>query len=753
MLLQMTEDWRSKRGIELCQLVENDLLNRQEWEDQRAEARAMYYGDIPRPDINWGEDASDIHLPLIFENIERLVPRLNNAIWNVDPHVLVSRTAEDYDPQETRIQERFINWALENDIPDFYITTHSWFRNMLLDGVGIVKTRWRTVWRNTAEIRRIKTHYKQGELSSVGVPVGQAREKTPQEVLDEIFGPAQYAIHEDKGAEIRLTIVEDRRIVENVRVTFTNNSQFVDEVELIVNRPTLIMDCPEVSVVEAEAFIVPYRTKGVQSARRITHEHWMYLEDVKTEASKDYDPWVLTEDDEQRLKAYAQSLSEDQQPSYNNRRLADLKDDVEGVQPNNLSGIESNQLLFYEIYLREDINGDGMVEDVVVQVSPVLKKVMHITFLDMANPHGRRPFATIHFLSPSDRFYCPGLAQFLAPLNIQANITINQVNDRQTIINNPIGFFRPTALPQDPDALQRLRPGDMIPTPDPGGVVFPDWGKAPLSDLTIMESMMMMADRLGTSPLSGGNTQFRNAPRTARGTMALISEGNLKIDVLITMAQKEGFAELMHQLFGLYHTFMPDEKHFWATGHARKRIPEMASRKMMKGKFIFTFTGNTVNTNPEVQRTLAQMRYQVAATNPLYAQDPVKFRELLRDFLSAHSDGTSVERILPDLPGQGAESHPPMPQKLENMAMRNHQPTDVLWSDNDLQHMNDVQQLYHSPEFDYYDDVAIALVAQHYQWHQQNAARKQQMAALAQQPGGGGGEQGVGLGGLEGGVQ
>jgi hypothetical protein len=504
-------------------------------------------------------------------------------------------------------------------------------------------------------------------------------------------------------------------------------------------------------VVAAESFIVPYRTRDPQSARRVTHEHWMPMDEVRAEARKKYDPWVLTEDDDRRLEAHAQSLSEDQQPSYNNRRLADLKDDAEGVRPNT-NGLESNQLLFYEIYLREDIDGDGRPEDIVVQVSPILKKVMHVAFLDMANPHGRRPFSCIHFLSPSDRFYGPGLAQFLAPLNVQANVTINQVNDRQTIINNPIGFFRPMALPQDPDAVRRLRPGDMVPTPDPGGVVFPDWGKAPLSDLTIMESMMMFADRLGTSPLSGGNTQFRNAPRTARGTMALISEGNLKIDVLITMAQKEGFAELLHQLFGLYSTFMPDEKYFWATGHSRKRTPEVAARKMMRGKFIFTFKGNTVNTNPEVQRTLAQMRYQVAATNPLYSQDPVKFRELLRDFLSAHSDGTSVERILPDLPGQGAESHPPMPQAHENMAMRNHQPVDALWSDNDLQHMSEIQTLYHSPEFDYYDEVAVALVAQHYTSHQQNAARKQQMAALNQQTAGGG-EQSVGLGGLEGGVQ
>jgi hypothetical protein len=753
-LITMTEDWRKSKGTELCQLVDDDLLARQDWENQRVEARAMYYGDIPRKDITWpGDDASDIHLPVIFENVERLVPKLNNAIWNVDPHVLVERTPDDYDPEETRIQEQFINWALENDIPNFYVTTHSWFRNMLLDGVGITKSRWRTVWRHTAETHRIKISFQPGEFTPMGFQVEEPKEKSAADILDEMFGRGKYVVHQDNGAELRLTIEEDRRIIENVRVLFTDASQFVDEVEIVVHRPVLVQDSPEVDVVEAEHFIVPYRTKDIPSARRATQEHYMTMAEVRAEASpKKYDPWVLSEDDAARLSAYAESMTEDQQPNYNNRELAKLKDDVEGVRPSVYHGSDNNQLLFYEIYLREDIDGDGLQEDLVLQVSPILKKVMHVTFQDMIHPHGRRPFASIHFLSPSDRFYCPGLAQFLAPLNIQANITINQVNDRQTIINNPIGFFRPMALPQDPEGYERLRPGDMVPTPDPGGVVFPDWGKAPLQDLTLMNEMLAFADRLGTSPMTGGSSNFPNAPRTARGTLALLSEGNLKIDVLISMAQKEGFAELLNQLFGLYHTFMPDEKYFWVTGHGRKRIPEAASRKMMRGRFIFTFTGNTVNTNPEVQRTLAQMRYQVASTNPLYMQDPVKFRELLRDFLAAHSDGTSVERILPDLPGGGAESHPPMPQSHENMAMREHRPVDVLSSDNDMQHMLEIRALWQSPEFHYWDDIGIALLAQHYNAHNQQSARKQQMAALAQQSGGGG-EQNVGLSGMEGGVQ
>jgi hypothetical protein len=184
----------------------------------------------------------------------------------------------------------------------------------------------------------------------------------------------------------------------------------------------------------------------------------------------------------------------------------------------------------------------------------------------------------------------------------------------------------------------------------------------------------------------------------------------------------------------------------------------MMSRRMLRGKYQFKFRGNTVNTNPEVQRTLSQIRYQVASLNPLYLQDPVKMRELLRDFLTAHSDGTSVKRILPDLPGMGAEPHAPMDQSSELVSMRMHRPVAPLQSDNHLQHMAEIDAFTRSPVFETLDDVAVALIAEHYSGHNQMAARQHQMASLQDQTAGGA-EQGMGrqmadmgLGNLEGGV-
>ena len=747
-IIETTPEWRADEGLRITQQVKADISNRQDWQAQRLEARSLYYGETARPDIHW-EGATDIHLPLVYDHIERLVPKMNNSFWNVWPHVIVDRVPSEYDPTESRIQEHFMNWAIDYDIPGFYMTTHQWFRNAMLDGVSQVKTQWISSWRRTCEIHRLKQMKRsedQPQNPEPGEPP-QMEFKSAFDLLDELFGKNQWHPAGDlEGDTIYLTIVEDRRPIEGVKVVFRGESQFMDELDILVYRPILVEDNPNVDVIESDNLVLPARTRNIQKAKRVTHIHYMDLEELAHESNeKRFDPWHITPEDWVMLEAESRGTEYEEQDS-NNQSVQKLKDDVEGMRET-VDPRDMNPVMIYEVYKKVDLDGDGMMEEIVLQVAPRINKVLHVTYLDTVHPHGRRPFASIHFNASTDRYYTPGLAVRLAPLNMQANITLNQVNDRQTLINNPIYFYRPMSLPQDPDALLHLKPGDGVASPDPSGIVFPQWGSAPLQDMTIMGQVLSFADRIGAPALIGGDNSG-STPRTARAHLASLSEANISVDTLISLAQKEGFQELMQQLFGLYSVNMSDEKHFFATGRDRVKRPEMISRRLMRGRYEFRFRGNTVNTNPEVQRTLSQIRYQVASTNPLYQQDPRKFRELLRDFLEAHSDGTSVERILPDLPGAGAEPHPPMSQKDEITAMRMHRPIQVLDTDNHLQHLAELDTLEQSHIFEQLDEVALTMLAGHYGGHVQAMQRQQQESRIqAENSGQGGG----GAGGNDGG--
>ena len=735
--------------------IDAAMLDRKDWELRKRVARNLYYGNAQRLDVHW-EGASDIHMPVVYDKVESMVPKLHNSFFNVEPKVVVRRVAEEYDSEDTKIQQKFFNWALDHDIPHFFTTTIAWFRNMLLDGVGVVKVRWDKCWRNTCEVHNLKAFKSAGEQAQ-GVRVAQGRPKTVLEMLDELF----------KGAEVvdaaaieemiyMVSIIESRREISGIRVEFTK-SEFVDEVRAYVYRPVLVDDNPVVEVIDAERLILPYRACQIQQADWVAHEYFLRDDDIERRL-QDEDPWELDSEQIERLKKILKGGREKYPESPHNDAMRRLKDDTTGIYGENDKGRGdmNNRIRAYEIYASLDVDGDGRREELIVQLIPDLKAIVHVTYLEVVHPHGHRPFAPIHFLSPTDRFYTPGIAEILAPINIQVNTTINQINDAQELQNNPFGFYNPAGMTVDHDKLQNIPPGTLIPTSDINSVVFPSWGTTPLANSNVIESVLLFADRISVSPFSGGNTQVRNAPRTARGTLALISEGNVKTDLLVAMAQREGWQELMFQLAGLYSENLTSEKYFWATGRDKKDYTELIAPQQVRGKYEFAFTGNTTNTNPEVQRTLAQIRYQVGVANPLYQFDLPKLKALLRNFYENFSENTNIDEYLPDIPGDGSQIHPPMSQKDELTVMRLGRPIDPLLVDNHAEHIEVIDKFMANPEATAgLPPMAVSFIADHRRRHVMMMQIQQQQAALQQQQGTqtGGGEQSANLAQFEGGVQ
>lgn len=146
---------------------------------------------------------------------------------------------------------------------------------------------------------------------------------------------------------------------------------------------------------------------------------------------------------------------------------------------------------------------------------------------------------------------------------------------------------------------------------------------------------------------------------------------------------------------------------------------------------MFTFTGNTVNTNREVLRTIAQVRYNTIMTHPDMAQDPVARREALKDLLRHFSEGSDIDRLMPALPGQGAYSHPPMTQDAENMSMLNGLSVDALPTDDHAAHLQTIERFTNSQTFETMAQDRVILFAMHQKQHME---MMQQQSRMGQQP-------------------
>ena len=732
-MIKLSKEFKESRGLNLVRMIAQDVQDRQPRLRQLELARALFYGDKDDYVTEPWEGASNIHLPVITEKVEGMVPKLVNAFWGTEPIVHVRRVAEDFMPEETNHAELYLNWGLESDIPDLYNTTENWFRNTAIDGVSTVKTGWRRKWRKTVDVFPVKRLWDVGQIDTQGETVEEPRAKSLIDVMVEIFGKpdnltralvnfeeTQPAGEGLDGGRYEVDFLDARRQLKcTVKI---EDSEYVDELVVTVYRPSLVHDGPVVELMEFEDLIVPYRTKDLQSADRVVHQHWLTIAEIEDLVAAG--EWDLDDED---LEFLRKRRGVRQEEDENNDSLRRQKDNVTGdgtrdvrdttiSLPTGYRTYDKNKILVYEVYLEDDVDGDGEACPVIYQIPYDLKKIASAVYLDEVSPSGKRPFVSLKYLPISDRGYAQGMTDLLIDINLEVDHVLNSVNNAQELINNPFFFYVPAATAVDPQILTGVQPGQGIPIQDPNGIVFPRFAQEPLANLSAMDSLLLFADRLTVSPMSMGSPQVRNAPRTARGTLALLSEGNVRTDVLVTRFQKTGWSELMAQIMGLYQRWTPDEKWYYVTGQQQPRRVRPAD---IRGRFEYSFTGNTVNTNREVLRTLAQVRYNTIMTHPDMAQDPFARREALRDFLRHWSEGVDIDRLIPSMPGTGAYQHPPMTQKNENQALVMGFPVDILPTDNHAEHLQVMDEFEKSPAFESMTPEAAAGYAHHKRAHLQ----------------------------------
>lgn len=745
-MIRFTDEEAGKRADTLVKMIENAVRDRATRLEKLATIRKLYYGITDRVPRYVGQP--NLHLPVLTEKIENIAPKEMNAFWGAEPHVHARKVGGKGNPEDARLTEEFQNWACETDIPNLYETMDIWFKNRHIDGTSVVKTYYRLAMRWTTVVTSAKHSWRAGETDYTGAEVPVDRKKTPFEIMAGVLGPTlvvraierneldeesglptgtTYWEYDDgassveeaeayEGLAFQVEFVEARRQYSNVRVTFSE-SPFVDEINLRIYRPIIVKDNVEVDNIDIENIVVPYRAKNLQEAPFVAHLYWLTYDEI--ERRRISEGWNLSKDDMEQVHASV-TTTDEHEVLEDNRSLRDVVDRVTGHQPGTgqpreslMKPYSSNKALMLEVYLQDDLNGDGEPEELIYQIPYGLGKIVHACHLDEVFPHGRRPFPELHSIPINGQFLSMSLAEYIAPINIEVDAIVNMVHETQELINTPWFFFVPAAFTVDPEVLLNLKPGAGIPVADINSVMLPKFPQEPLANLAAVDSLLLFADRLTVSPQATGSSQVRNAPRTARGTLALLSEGGIKIDSYIMAAQKGGWRELMHQIHGLYNSFGPDEKIFWVTGDPN---PRRISRQAMAGRYEFTFSGNTVNTNRELKRTIAQTRYQLLITNPLYAMDPQALRALTLDLLRNMSEGINPEDLLPRIPGQGG-THPPYDQNTENQMMMQLVPVDPLSTDDHAEHMAKVQTLIQSPVFAQLPTEAVALIGNHFAMH------------------------------------
>jgi hypothetical protein len=701
--------------------------------DRIQDVRDMYNkepGGFTTGDDGPWEGAVEIHLPVILEKIETAVPKVQSALWRAHPFASVKSPSGEMNGQSTREVERFLEWAFRNDIEYFYEVLENFVRNCLLDGTAVMKTIWERRWRRAIEISRLKTYLKEGEIDVFGNPIKEARPKTTREMVLEVVGfgdPENTVMKLDKTGKrtFDLQFTEAGRIYD--ATAEFQDTDVLNEVELKIARNIIEYDAPKCTNIDLQDIIMPFRSTNIQEAKWVAHRTRYTLEEVR--AKRDSGDWEMSEEDfrwmsGQRRENDDKSPIQDQKDkmlggSVNTGTAATVGKEGEEFDPNSIS--------VFEVYAKDFADGSGQSVNVIHYLPEDLNRIVGTEYQDEVFPHGQRPFAAMRYITVANRFYGTSMGELLYAINFEVDNTISLTHNLMELVSNPFFFYSPFGAASNPDVLKGVKPGEGVPTSDPNSVRFAEFAQQPLALLHgSFNEMLGYADRLTFSPSVGGSTNYRNAPRTARGTLALMGAAEERLSTIVEQMQATSWKDIVSQVTSLYGRYVSVDKWYSVTGESE---PRRMNPKQLRGNLQFSFSGSLTSVNRAEQQAKAEKRYMVARQDPLYNSDPRAMQALLRDFLEFTSEGTDSEKLIPALPGEGGYDHAPLEQDIENEAMAQGIRITVLPGDNHQKHIAEIAKFRKSEAFRGLSTIAVSLIAEHNNGH---VAAMQQQAAMSQ---------------------
>ena len=254
--------------------------------------------------------------------------------------------------------------------------------------------------------------------------------------------------------------------------------------------------------------------------------------------------------------------------------------------------------------------------------------------------------------------------------------------------------------------------------------------------VTKEQTVLGYAERVtGQSDMNMGRTQDRpNAPRTARQTIALLEEGDVRAS-LDTRALREDWGTIIEHWWDLVCMYAPKDQFFRVTEEdagglfATAEGGSTLSEEDRFGRYDFDLKFATNSWSKQQKKEDELALYQIDLQNPLIIGNPRALWMLLDKVHRAFGDDRFGD-ILPEPPDLGL----PVKPIEEWTRMLEHEQVEINPLDNDDLHILDHQfrlkgdMASESPNLD-----AELQMKMHILEHIQQKQQKQQMAMMAQQ--------------------
>ncbi len=391
--------------------------------------------------------------------------------------------------------------------------------------------------------------------------------------------------------------------------------------------------------------------------------------------------------------------------------------------------------------------GDAAVNDVrrrerretelVVRYIPALNKVVGVQRLDEMYPRARnrRPFVESSLVKDGS-YWCPGFGEMLERMESELTNNHNLGTKAGQFSVGPVIFYRP-GTGFEPDNFT-YEPCQTVACDDPSGIKVVEL-KADLTYTQLKEQAILgYAERAtGITDMAMGRAIDRpNAPRTARQTMALLGEGDVRAE-LEMQALREDWGEILTHFWELYQQYAPEKLFFRVTEDDANGLFDVRKGQAymtpdeLGGQYDFDLKFATSAESRETKKQNDLALYQLDLQNPLIVQNPRALWCLLNRVHKAFGDDRFID-LVPEPPDLGL---PKNPKEEWAMALQGEDvPVNPL--DNDQLHLLDhnrrIQEARddENRDEDAYRTMVLHAMA-HVQQMQQKMLMQQMMMSLA----------------------
>lgn len=390
--------------------------------------------------------------------------------------------------------------------------------------------------------------------------------------------------------------------------------------------------------------------------------------------------------------------------------------------------VESFPIKCYEGMIKYDIDDDDRREECVFLTLPQQGMYLAGKPLHCVSRTGRRPWLIRSFLRRPGCMYGKGIPELVRHLHKEMNAIHNQRIDAGNMVLAPFFFYR-AASGFEPAEIN-VRPATGIPLDDPQrDVYFPDYNPSRLSVSFQEENIVMdLIQKLTylTPAMLGQETAERP---TARGTMAVIAQGEQKFGLLGARVQKI-FCDLITMTRKQYEENMPEGTEERILGEKTNQpIWGQLSPENIAGDYDAVMPLDLTAGDLAFEKQADQIIYQTLRQDPIVAQNPAYVWEITAGFLRAMGK-LDIDKYIGPKPD--VQDNPGIISD-ENMMLSQEQKVQVHPGDDDVAHMNGHQEFKRKMARELTANAMQMLVLHILEHRHQYAMKLQQQAAIGGQ--------------------